>query len=140
MSDTLGNFMESSAVTDMRWYADVDTEEIVGFCPSCEAELRISVKGCAELRFTHHDGCPHSDEKRVQRLVEGMLKILEEETDEDVALSAVAFLSAVRCVVAAEDDGVSPDVVAKYFVSVFEQRVLDVGLVREILAARENAA
>ena len=103
MSDTLGNFMESSAVTDTRWYADVDTEEIVGFCPSCGAELRISTKGCAELLFTHHDGCPHSDQKRAQRLAKGMLKVLEEETDEDVVLSAVTFLAALHCVVAAED-------------------------------------
>jgi hypothetical protein len=140
MSQILEKFMESSAATDTRWYADVETQEIVGFCPSCDAELRIGMKGCAELRFPHHDGCPHSDEKRVQRLAKGMLRVLEEETDEDVALSAVAFLTAVRCVVAAEDDGVSPDVVAKCFVSVFEQRVLDVGLVGEILAARENVA
>jgi hypothetical protein len=138
MSQIVGNFMASSDATDMRWYADADTEEIVGFCPSCGAELRISMKGGSVL-FTHHDGCPCGHEERAQQLVEEMLKVLEEETDAPVVLSAAALLSAMRCVAVAEDCGVSPDVVAENFVSVFQQRVGEVGQVREILAARENA-
>ena len=137
MQETFCKFMESSAAADTTWSADTDREEVVGSCPSCGAELRISIEECGEWRFPHHDGCPHSDEKRAQRLAEQMLTIVAEETDDVVMFSAVALFSAMLCAGAAGASGASPDVVTKRFVRDVEQRV---GGVSQMLAARENVA
>ena len=78
----------------MLWYADQDTKQVVGFCPSCKAELRLSTDGPSSCGLRTKHSCTHSDEKRAQRLVDDMMSVLEEETDNDVAFSAVTFLSA----------------------------------------------
>ena len=111
--ETFCKFMESSAAADTTWSADMDRAEIVGSCPSCGAEMRISMEECGELLFPHHDTCPRSDQKRAQRLAENMLTVAAEETDDAVMFSAVAFFSAMLCAGAAAASGVSPDVVAK---------------------------
>ena len=137
MSEILKQFMESSAAADTMWSADMDTEEIVGVCPSCDAEMRISREDCGELRFPHHDTCPRSGQKRAQRLAMEMLSVAAEETDDVVMFSAVTLFSTLLCFGAAKADGVSADVVAKRLVRDLEQRV---GRVSQSLAAREFAA
>jgi hypothetical protein len=138
---TLKDFLNSSAGREMRWYADRDTNEVVGFCPFCKAELRFSIDGPSERRFAHKDSCSHSDEKRAQRLVDGMATVLDDETDAGVRLSSVEVLAAVVCVMAANDTGMTLDSVTESFVSAVEQRLRDKGRqMQMILSAPERAA
>ena len=138
---TLDDFLNSSAGRETRWYADRDTNQVVGFCPSCEAELRFGIDGPSEWRFAHKNSCPYSDEKRAQRLVDGMVNVLKEETDSHVAFSSVTFLLATMCALAAEETGEPLAVWVKRFVRAFEERVGDVGPVLKIMVtAPETAA
>ena len=136
---SLTDFFDSSVGRETMWYVDEHTDELVGFCPSCRAEVRLSKEQPAGLSlFTHDEACPHSDEKRAQRLAEKMITLLEEETDNRVAAAAVTFLLALQCEIAAKEIGVSPVVMAKQFVRAFEQRVGDVDQVMP--SERKSAA
>jgi hypothetical protein len=125
---------------ETKWYIDVDTDQIVCFCEPCGAEARCTKENPEEFRFAHKDSCPNSDEKRVQRLVDAMTRVLGEETDNHVAFSAVTFLSASMCAVAAEESGVPVDIMARRFVRVFEQRICDVGFVMQSMLSKQNNA
>jgi len=141
MSDgIIDQFVNSSAIRETWWYMDPDTKEIVCYCKSCDAEARFTVATYQGFQFAHRDSCPHSDEKRAQRLVDAVITVLEEESDRHVAFSAVTFVMASMCAVAADEGGVPLETMAKRFVRVFEDRVGDVGPIVQIVKSWETNA
>jgi hypothetical protein len=137
---TLGEFLTSSATDGTWWYKDSRTGEGVCFCKSCGAEWRFTVDTLWELRFAHKDSCPYSDEKRARRLVDAMTSVLEEETDNHVALSAITWLAVTMCAIAAEDDGVPLETVTNRFGQMFEERTHQIERLIADESNHDNAA
>jgi hypothetical protein len=136
----LAEFFTSTAANETKWYFDPDTDQVVCYCESCSAEARYAKEHPEEFQFAHEDSCPHSDEGRAQRLVEAVANVLHDETDSHVAFSAIVFLSASMCAVAADEVGLPIDALAKRFVSEFEQRVRDIGPVMQNVNSNQNNA
>ena len=120
-------FLTSSAMKETMWYVDPDSKQLVCFCESCGAEARCTTENPEEFQFAHRDSCPHSDEKRTQRVVLEMITVLEQETDRHVAFSAIIFLAVSMCAMVAEEVGVPLRTMTNRFAHLFEERIHDVG-------------
>jgi hypothetical protein len=51
-------FLRDPRFSDLHWWTDKDTGELVTHCPTCGAEARHTEEGLMHFRFLHELWCP----------------------------------------------------------------------------------